>query len=565
MTDNFIAELGIYRKKVDTQLKKLQKQNFAEQLWKRDKTLWNTGSQPPLLGWLDVAEKTAQSLPEIEKFSAEVRESGFKYVVLLGMGGSSMSPMVFRQMPRKQGYPDFFTLDTSDPETVLKIENTVDITKTLFIVSSKSGSTVEVMALFDYFFDKIYRIRKDEAGENFIAITDAGTPLFQLAENKKFRKIFINFPGIGGRFSALSYVGIVPAALMGIEVGKILQRAHYMMKKCGPETPVDENPGIFLGVVLAELASLGCDKLTYLFPPGFEAFGLWLEQLLAESTGKAGKGIFPLNGVVLSQPDTYGRDRFFLKMGFSGEEENAQQKILYDLITRGCNPVIYFTIEDYADLAAEFYRWEIATITAGALMGVNPFDQPNVNESKIYTEELLEKAAAGKLPGMEPALKEGSITYYGPEKMENPKLLIEKFFSTTQPGSYICLLAYLPEEAGIRKRLSVIESLLQECFHVPVSVQFGPRYLHATGQYHKGGPATGYFIQFTCHRSVDVPIPGKPYTFGTLINAQAIGDMEALMKHERKVIQVDVGDDPAGGLDSFREVIEKITNGMLVI
>lgn len=565
MTNNFTANLGIYRKRVEAQFEKIRKQDFAQRLWNKDKTLWNARHRLPM-GWLDVAEKMPGLLPGIEKFCMEIHESGFKNIVLLGMGGSSMAPMVFESMPRKKEISRFFILDTSDPETIGKIENEIDISSTLFIVSSKSGGTVEVMALFDYFFDKVSGIMHSKAGENFVAITDAGTPLSELAKSKNFREIFINLPDIGGRFSALSYVGMVPAALMGIDIKELLGRAQSMMKKCRPEVNVHENPGILLGVILATLTTRGCDKLTYLLPPGLNAFGLWLEQLLAESTGKEGKGIFPLNGMPLGHPGTYGKDRFFFKMSFTGEEENIHVKNLDDVIMRRYNPVLHIAINDYADIAGEFFRWEMATAAAGALMGVNPFDQPNVEESKIYTEMLLRrKEKEGKLPEMEPALREDSIIYYGPEKMENPKLFIEKFFSTTEPGNYIGLLAYLPEDPEVKEKLSEIEDLLQQCFHLPVSVQFGPRYLHSTGQYHKGGPKKGYFMQIICNCSEDIAIPGRPYTFGQLKKAQAIGDMEALLKHGHKIIQADISSDCVAGLNSIRQVVEKITNGMLVV
>lgn len=565
MTNNFTAELGIYRKGIEAQLKKIQKQDFSHRFWNKDKTLWNVRYQVPM-GWLDVAEKMSGVLPGIEKFSREILSSEFKSIVLLGIGGSSIAPMVFQKMPRKQGFPAFFILDTSDPGMIRKTENEIDIASTLFVVSSKSGCTVEVLALFHYFFDKVSDIMHNKAGENFVAITDADSPLSEVAKNKNFRETFINFPDIGGRFSALSYFGMVPAALMGIDIKEFISRAQSMMRKCSAEIPAAENPGILLGVILAGLAAKGCDKLTYLLPPGLSAFGLWLEQLLAESTGKEGKGIFPLNGLPLAQPCTYGKDRFFFKMNFTGEEDNIGDKNLEDMIMKKYNPVLNITINDHHDMAGEFFRWEVATATAGAMMGINPFDQPNVEESKIYTEMFLRRIEReGKLPDMEPALKEDSLTYYGPEKMENSKLLIEKFFSTTEPGSYICLLAYLPEEPEVKKKLSEIEDLLQECFHLPVSVQFGPRYLHSTGQYHKGGPKNGYFMQFICHVSNDISIPGRPYTFGQLKNAQAIGDMEALLKHERKIVLVDIVTDCITGLNSVRQVIEKISNATLII
>jgi len=569
--NNLSLELGKYQKSVDLRLKKMQDQNFVKRLWNHDESLWNEENlqnkiSAISMGWLNVVDKMIEALPMVEKFCKSKQLSGFNHIVLLGMGGSSMTPLVFQKtfQHKTDGIP-LIVLDTTDPIAIRNIEKEINVSKTLFIVSSKSGNTAEVMAFFDYFFNLVYRIKEERAGDNFIAITDEGSPLAGLARRKKFRKIFINFPNIGGRYSALSYFGIVPAALMGVNIKELLERTQIMIKKCGPTMQESKNSGIVLGAALAELALQGCDKLNYLMSPTFTALGLWIEQLLAESTGKNGKGILPLNGNPLNEIGAYGKDSFFLSIEFSKEKNDIQSPKLQNYIAMKY-PVIKILIEDELDLGQEFFRWEIATATAGAILGVNPFDQPNVQESKIYTNQLLKKVEQdGILPEMETALIEDSLHYYVSKKEKdlldietNGKLLLENFFALTKSGDFIALLAYLPEEPEVERCLLEIQQNLQKSLNVPVTQQFGPRYLHSTGQYYKGGPNTGYFIQFICKAEDNIQIPEQGYTFGLLKRAQAIGDMQALIDHQRKIILIDLGNDYVNGLNSFEEVIKKI-------
>lgn len=565
--NNQELNLGKYQKNIEISLKKLQEENFIQRLWKQDKSLWNQEKlkneiSTISLGWLDVVDKMLAELPALEEFCKSKQLEEFNQIVLLGMGGSSLAPLVFQKTfgCLNKGI-QLIVLDSTDPEIISDIENKINISKTLFIVSSKSGNTTEVMAFYDYFFDRVSRIKEEQAGENFIAITDKGSPLAGLAKRKNFRKLFINFPGIGGRYSALSYFGIVPAALMGVNVKELLERTKIMIKCCGSKTPIAKNPGIVLGTAIAEFALHDCNKLRYSMPPALDTFGLWLEQLLAESTGKNGKGILPLNGDHMNESATYGRDSFFLSMEFS--KNNVESKT--EPLSMN-NPHINITIQDELDLGQEFFRWEIATATAGAILNVNPFDQPNVQESKIYTEQLLKKVEqSGGFPEMNASLNEDSLHYYvsnkdvypGAEKT-NGKLLLENFLALTKQGDYISFLAYLPEEAKVKNYFSEIESALYKSLQVPVTTQFGPRYLHSTGQFHKGGPNTGFFIQFICNSTNNIQIPGQPYTFGLLKKAQAIGDMQALLKHERKVILIDLGKDFLTGLNTFKQVIKKI-------
>lgn len=568
--NNQSLNLGKYQKSIDARLKKMQEQNFAQRLWNKDASLWNERKlhneiSTISLGWLNAVDNMLEALPEVEEFCNSKQISEFNHIVLLGMGGSSMTPLVFQNsfQSANKGI-QLIVLDTTEPKVIRDIEKKINITKTLFIVSSKSGNTAEVMAFYDYFFNQVYKIKEERAGENFIAITDKGSPLAGLAKRKKFRKIFINFPNIGGRYSALSYFGIVPAALMGVDVKEFLLRTQLMIKSCGPQIPLSQNPGIVLGAAIAELALQGCDKLNYLMPPALSTFGLWLEQLLAESTGKNGQGILPINGIPLSETATYGKDSFFLWMDYTKNNDIKSTKSANSISKN--YPFISITIQDELDLGQEFFRWQIATATAGAIMGLNPFDQPNVQESKIYTNEILKKVERdGKLPEMEIALIEDSLCYYESHKEKeltddntNGKILLENFFALTKPGDYIALLAYLPEEPEIQKCFGEIQSNLQESLHLPITTQYGPRYLHSTGQYHKGGPNTGFFIQFICNSSDSIQIPEQAYTFDLLKRAQAIGDMQALIEHERKVILVDLGKDFINGLNTFKKVIKKI-------
>lgn len=574
-------ELGKYQKHVNIRLKEMQDQDFVKRLWNKDDSLWMKGNiksdiSALSMGWLDVVNKMLKNLPLIEEFCKGIKLDGFSHIVLLGMGGSSMTPIVFQNTFLQKGSseqtecPKFIVLDSTEPEMVRNVENEINISKTLFIVASKSGNTAEVMAFYNYFFNQVYALKGARSGDNFIAITDEGSPLSELATRKKFRQIFINFSDIGGRYSALSYFGILPAALMGMDVKTLLERTLIMINACGAEVPASQNPGVILGAAIAELATQGHDKLTYLLPPSLSTFGLWLEQLLAESTGKNGKGILPLNGDPLMEMNIYGKDRLFFQLELSEKKDHLQSEKLKEFISQG-SPVMNIKINDELDLGKEFFRWEIATATAGAILGINPFDQPNVQESKKCTDHLLKILEQdGKLPDMKPTLSENSIQYYYEPQMpenflvsdllfnpEGARSLMEVFLKLAKPEEYISIQAYLPEGTVINKCISEIQQNLQKSLHVAVTSEFGPRYLHSTGQYYKGGPNTGLFIQLICSTSDDIQIPGHSYSFGLLKRAQAIGDREALIENKRRVILIDLGHDLIKGLDLLKQVIEK--------
>ncbi len=552
-------ELGKYQKQVESKLQKLKEQNFVQRLWNKEESLFRNQNElsDVSIGWLNVVDKMLEAAPMINNFSRSISEAKFDRVVLLGMGGSSLAPFVLQKTFEKKakGLP-LIVLDSTDPDTIKKTENEINLATTLFIVASKSGSTAEVMALFNYFYNKVYQLKREKAGTQFIAITDESSSLVELAERKKFRKIFINFSDIGGRFSALSYFGIVPAALVGIDIKALLETARTMVDECGPHIAITENQGVVLGTAIAELAMMGHNKLTYLMPAEFSTFGLWLEQLIAESTGKQGKGILPVNGDPMVEMTDYGKDRVFLQMVIAGQQNNTQSMKLENLISLNY-PVINIAVENEMDLGKEFFRWEIATATAGAILGINPFDQPNVEESKKITNQLLKKAEEqGRFPEAEITLSESGLNYYSATRADKGNILIENLFLTSKPGDYITIHAYLPETPEVCEYFAGLQLFLQRRLHLSVSTQFGPRYLHSTGQYHKGGAGNGFFIQFINSSENDLQIPEKSYTFGLLKRAQAFGDMQALKKQDQKVIMVDLGKEMLQGLYSFSKTIE---------
>lgn len=554
-------EIGKYQKRVDTRLKLMQKANVVGRVWKKDRSLFveEGNTSDVLMGWLDLPDRMLGVLPEINEFCKNIRNEGFNHVVLLGMGGSSLAPLVFQKtFGNSENGLSMTVLDTTEPEIIKQVENSINIPTTLFIVSSKSGNTAEVMAFYEYFYYRVSNVKRERAGENFIAITDEGSPLVQLAAKKKFRKTFINFNEIGGRYSALSFFGIVPATLIGLNVKEILLRAKAMAVSCGPLVPAEENSAFVLGAAMTEMSSKGCEKLTYMMPEELGSFGLWLEQLIAESTGKEGKGILPFNGYPLAKRGSYGKDRFFVQYGFCGEQNDLQSVQPSDLLSLKY-PFINILIKDELDLGKEFFRWELATAVAGMSLGLNPFDQPNVQESKKCTDAILKKVEKEKrLPRIEPALIENSIVYYAENKKHNAKQLIEELMATSTTGDYLAIQAYLPETPSVEMYLNEIHKTFQENLKLAVTTQYGPRYLHSTGQYHKGGTNNGYFIQLVCSSSVDINIPEHEYTFGMLKRAQAIGDREALMQHGRKVIMIDLGEDFVNNLRILKKVVDTV-------
>ncbi len=556
--------LGQHKAQVESRISKMESSRFGNRLWRKDASLWKTDTKSQemicrSMGWLHVADKMVHHVPNLQEFVRQVRAAGYRHVVHMGMGGSSLTPLVFQQSfaTAKDGLA-LRVLDTTDPTTILKIEREVPLGETLFIVATKSGTTAEPLAFGEYFYDKVKSLKGNRAGENFVAITDPGSPLVELALSRNFRHVFLNFEDIGGRYSALSYFGLLPAALMGLDVGELIERALRMEHACASGIPLTENPGLALGATIGELAKEGMDKLTFLMPETLSSLGMWLEQLLAESTGKEGKGTLPVAGELPGDPSIYGNDRTFVYFKL----ENGKDKLLEEKIsalTVSGLPVITIHLKDLLDLGQEFLRWEIATATAGSVLGINPFDQPNVQESKDNTNRLLKHVQQeGKLPEEKPTLVDGPLQFFSNRGDSDAKGLLANLLGTVRQGDYVSIQAYLTEDAAIDSSLQDLRILMRNRLHIATTLGYGPRFLHSTGQYHKGGPNNGLFLQLTAEEPEDAQVPGRPYSFGVLKKAQAMGDLEALRKHDRRAMKVHLGKDVLGGLAALKEAVQSV-------
>ena len=478
------------------------------------------------------------SLPELTRFVAEV-SAGADRVVVLGMGGSSLAPLVFGQsFGRRSGYPELQVLDSTEPSSVLAVAEAGDFGRTLFVVSSKSGSTLEPNIFFDYFYDRVEKALGARAGERFIVVTDPGSALEKEASRRRVRRIFAGDTKIGGRYSALSNFGLVPAALAGADVAEMLRRAAAMSERCRKEGT--DNPGLNLGAAIGAEAVAGRDKLTFFVGPPISRFGMWTEQLIAESTGKEGKGILPVEGEPPGQPDVYGQDRFFVGIGRRG---NKGTPAALEPLTRAGHPAAAFEVEDARDLGAEMFRWEFATAVAGKLLGINPFDQPNVQEAKDRTNEILE----GK----------GKSTVDSRQSTGVDAEALRGLFQSIKPGDYFAITAYLQDTRETEDALRRIRLKVRDVRRVATTVGFGPRFLHSTGQLHKGGPDTGVFLQITGEPRANVPIPGKPYGFGEVVAAQAAGDLAALRSRGRRALSVQLPQDVSRGLEDLQAAVAR--------
>lgn len=521
---------------------------LVDRIWKRDPEVWKPGDPSHAavvrnrLGWLDLPETMTERLTELERFAEEVATAGMADVVLLGMGGSSLCPEVLRStFGPSAGRPALHVLDTTDPVAIRSLTDQLDPARTLFLVASKSGTTVETLSHFAHFWDVVATASVDTPGNHFVAITDEGTPLHRLAVDRGFRRVFLNPQDIGGRYSALSLFGLVPASLAGIDVTALLDRAAAMRRQCFPDVPAALNCGLVLGTVAATFATRGRDKLTIVASPRIAAFGLWAEQLLAESTGKEGRGIVPVCQEPRGDAEVYGDDRLFVALRLDSDDDDLEQW-LTRLTTAG-HPVVRFAVRDPFDLGAEFYRWEFATAVAGALLGIDPFDEPNVQESKDNTRRLLELFE-----------RDGHLPTF-PTPPDDPAGALLDLLTTLRPGDYVALQAYLTPTAEADAILQDLRVAIRDRHRVATTVGFGPRYLHSTGQLHKGGPPTGVFVQFTADDPVDVPIPNAPYSFSVLKRAQALGDLEALQARDRRVLHLDLGSDPIAALRRLTEAV----------
>ncbi len=546
-------ELGNYSEAVKVRLKAWDAARLTARIWDKDGTVWvadpveaaNTPELTNRLGWLEIGQAMLAEADQLAAFAAEVKAAGFQEVVLLGMGGSSLAPELYMTT---FGVPSPFegegqgggglplkVLDSTNPEQVLAVRNKLaDPAKTLFIVSSKSGGTLESLSFYKFFYDLVAK-SKDNPGENFIAITDPGSSLEKLARDQKFRRIFAGPPEVGGRYSALTYFGLVPAALIGVDLPKLLRRANTMANAC--RTHAGYNPGLQLGAAMGELALAGRDKITFFTSPKIAAFGMWVEQLIAESLGKHGKGILPVVGEAIAEPAFYNNDRYFVYLRLAGDD-NVELDGKVDLLEAAGHPVITIQLDELEDLGQEFFRWEMATAAAGAILKINPFDQPNVELAKKKAKELMAAFdQSGYLPVQAPTLDYADIDVYGPAMGESVVEALKAFLTNYRPGDYVAIMAYLPYGEKIDAALNELRLALRNGLRSATTVGYGPRFLHSTGQLHKGDGNNGLFIQITHTPAADVAIPGEKYSFATLVAAQAQGDYNALQENKRRLIR----------------------------
>jgi transaldolase/glucose-6-phosphate isomerase len=539
--------LGEYESVVEARLNRWQEEDFGHRLWKKDPTLWFSEPQPELtdrLGWLDLPGSMRFKLPSLKNLAGEAKSDGFLDVVLLGMGGSSLAPEVYyRTFGSTPGQPDLLVLDSTHPEAVMAVADRIDPATTLFVVSSKSGTTLETLSGFRFFWDFVAEVF-DEPGDQFIAVTDQGSSLEELARQRGFRAIFNAPSDVGGRYSALTDFGLVPAALIGVNVETLLDRAANMAAATGPDVPAVDNPGLQLGAAIGELALAGRDKVTYAVSPSLAAFPDWVEQLVAESTGKNEKGIVPVAGEKLRDPVAYDADRFFVYLALDGDSDEAQATMLQDLQAAG-HPVASIRLENPHDLAAEMFRAELAVAAAGAVLGIHPFNQPDVQLAKTLAQEAMDGTAEQGDPPAEVSSDDADALAEQ----------AEAWLRTIRPGDYLAIQAYLPMNEPVGAALeSMREDLLQR-YQVATTVGYGPRFLHSTGQLHKGGPPNGLFLQIVDEPALDLAVPDTGYTFGQLISAQSVGDYRAMRRRERRVLRVNLGGDRARGLAALHAAL----------
>ena len=554
--------LGDYEKTVRATVTRMEKEHFGKRLWHRDASLWKTGKDEQKtirdsLGWLPVAEEMLARVDGIHSFIHELWTDGFTDALLMGMGGSSLAPLVFqRSFPQGRNGLRLHVLDTTDPATILATEENLPLLRTLFIIASKSGTTAEPAAFGEYFFEKVKSVKGALAGRHFAAITDPRTPLAELGAARGFRKVFLYFADIGGRYSALSYFGLLPAAIFGIPIRAMIEGAVSMSRACGHSVRTFDNPGVMLGAAMGALAREGCNKLTLLLTPSIAPLGMWIEQLIAESTGKEGTGILPIDVEPMGAVRDYGDDRFFVYMRLASEPDENLEKFANDLKMRG-RPLAVIELKDLLAIGQEFFRWEIATAAAGSILEINPFDQPNVQESKDSTNHILAAVKEmGRLPELPPVAGEGPLQFYGREAAQSGGELLGRFLASAHRHDYIALQAYLTETSGVTALLQDIRSTLRAETELATTMGFGPRFLHSTGQFHKGGPDIGLFLQLTSENPKDVAIPGAGYTFGMFRQAQAIGDMESLIRRGRRILRIHLGADMETGIIALHELLK---------
>ena len=546
MTDRY--HLGDYSQLVFDAAGQLDANSVPKRLHAHDFTLWSDDPTEiaDRLAWLTLPTDVLPRISELRRFAESVRSAGYRNIVLLGMGGSSLGPEVIRQVLGPSlngtGFPRMLTLDSTVPAWVAAATSAIDPARTLFVLSSKSGTTTEPLAFYAHFRELVNsRLGVEGAGDNFVAVTDPGTPLAAMARTERFRHAFINDPNIGGRYSVLSYFGLAPAALAGVDLERLLAPALRMQRRCLLADATADNPGAWLGTAIGTLARQGRDKLTLIASEKMTPFGLWVEQLLAESAGKNGTGVIPVAGEPLDiarAQDCYGEDRFFVQLRLASDDNGHSDAAVQRLQADG-HPVAVLELSDPYDLTAEFYRWEYATAIAGHLMGIQPFDQPDVQGAKDSTAVLARYQEEKRLTRPE---------------FDDP-IRLRRLLAESRSGDYLAIMSYLPASAAVDDALRDLRQKAMRGYRVATTHGYGPRFLHSTGQLHKGGPDTGIFLQLTQPHREDIAIPGWPFSFGVLADAQALGDLQALQGLGRRAVSINVGDDPVGAISEITEIL----------
>jgi transaldolase / glucose-6-phosphate isomerase len=572
-------QVGLQSASLPADLDTAVKKNLSEwrafgkvrRLWQKDASLWTGDDEAKWLGWLDITDEQIADAAKFQQIAADVKNGGFRDILLLGMGGSSLCPEVLAlTFGHTPGFPQLHVLDSTDPSQIKSFEAKIALAKTLFIVSSKSGSTLEPNIYKQYFFERVKQtVGADKAGSHFMAITDPGSKLQQVAEADHFRHIFFGVPSIGGRYSALSNFGMVPAAAMGLDTGKFLARTKEMVDACQASTPVEQNPGVMLGLILGTAATMGRDKITLITSPGIYDLGAWLEQLIAESTGKVGKGIIPVDRETLGSPDAYGNDRLFAYVRLESAPDAAQDAKVAAL-EQARQPVVRIAVRDMYSLGQEFFRWEFATAVAGSIIGINAFNQPDVEASKIETRKLTSQyETKGSLPAEKPVLVEAGIQLFTDEKNaaalaqaagsdRSLKNYLRAHLARLGTGDYFAVLAYVQMNPEHEFLLQALRHAVRDRKQVATCLGFGPRFLHSTGQAYKGGPNSGVFLQITCDDAQDFPVPDQKYTFGVVKAAQARGDFAVLAERKRRALRVHLGSNVKAGLGQLTELVQQI-------
>ncbi|MBM3278256.1 MAG: bifunctional transaldolase/phosoglucose isomerase [Candidatus Handelsmanbacteria bacterium] len=574
LLDRQVFNLGAHQQGVDQTLEEWRKEGRVRRLWAGDASLWTGADEGQWLGWLHITEQQLEQVANLEELAGEIKKEGFEHILLLGMGGSSLCPEVMAlTFGRVAGYPQLHVLDSTVPAQVRAFEKQIAPERTIFVVASKSGSTTEPNVFRNYFFDLMQKRVGEKAGAHFIAVTDPGSRMEIDARERGFRQICMGVPSIGGRYSALSNFGMVPAALMGLKVRDFLERTERVVHSCASCVPPRENPGVVLGIILGELARAGRDKVTIAASPGISDLGAWLEQLLAESTGKEGRGLIPVDNETLGPPAAYGQDRLFAYLRLDTAPDAGQDAAIEALEKAG-HPVVRIGLADTLALGEEFFRWQIATAVAGSVLGINAFNQPNVQESKDYTRELTDQyEQSGRMPSEPPILSAEGIQLFADAdnaaylagaapKTRFPTGSLESYLAAhlerLQVGDYFALNAYVEMNPLHQEKLQSIRLRVRDERKVATTLGYGPRFLHSTGQLHKGGPNSGVFLQLTSADAEDLPIPGRRFSFGVLKDAQALGDFLALSKRGRRLLRVHLPAGVPAALDRLAQAVEKV-------